>query len=101
MEETELNRKSRENILKIGFNTLSEIEEKVKSFRIMNQNAAKRRYIITRENIRDNSQKVIIPKAAEIDISATMLLRRQFKGDTIFKTFQPDEGIVIISDMAT
>jgi hypothetical protein len=101
MEETELNRKSRENILKIGFNTLSEIEDKVKSFRIMNQNAAKRRYIITRENIRDNSQKIIIPKAAEIDISATMLLRRQFKGDTIFKTFQPDEGIVIISDMAT
>lgn len=101
MEETELNRKSRENILKIGFNTLSEIEEKVKSFRIMNQNAAKRRYIITRENIRDNSQKIILPKAAEIDISATMLLRRQFKGDTIFKTFQPDEGIVIISDMAT
>ncbi len=101
MEETELNRKSRENILKIGFNTLSEIEEKVKSFRIMNQNAAKRRYIITRENIRDNNQKIIIPKAAEIDISATMLLRRQFKGDTILKTFQPDEGIVIISDMAT
>jgi hypothetical protein len=101
MEETELNRKSRENILKIGFNTLSELEEKVKSFRIMNQNAAKRRYIITRENIRDNNQKIIIPKAAEIDISATMLLRRQFKGDTILKTFQPDEGIVIISDMAT
>ncbi|MBP7284588.1 MAG: hypothetical protein KBA66_23585 [Leptospiraceae bacterium] len=101
MEETELNRKSRENILKIGFNTLSEIEEKVKAFRIMNQNAAKRRYVITRENIRDNSQKIILPKAAEIDISATMLLRRQFKGDTIFKTFQPDEGIVIISDMAT
>ncbi|MBK8394353.1 MAG: hypothetical protein IPL26_03790 [Leptospiraceae bacterium] len=101
MEDTELNRKSRENILKIGFNTLSEIEEKVKAFRIMNQNAAKRRYIITRENIRDNSQKIILPKAAEIDISATMLLRRQFKGDTIFKTFQPDEGIVIISDMAT
>ncbi len=101
MEETELNRKSRENILKIGFNTLSEVEEKVKSFRIMNQNAAKRRYIITRENIRDNNQKIILPKAAEIDISATMLLRRQFKGDTILKTFQPDEGIVIISDMAT
>jgi hypothetical protein len=101
MEETELNRKSRENILKIGFNTLSEVEEKVKSFRVMNQNAAKRRYIITRENIRDNNQKVILTKAAEIDISATMLLRRQFKGDTILKTFQPDEGIVIISDMAT
>ncbi len=101
MEETEINRKNRENILKIGFNTLVEIEEKVKAFRIMNQNAAKRRYIITRDNIRDNSQKIIIPKAAEIDISGAMLLRRNFKSDITFKTFQPDEGIVIISDMAT
>jgi hypothetical protein len=30
-----------------------------------------------------------------------MLLRRKFKGDSVFKTFQPDEGIVIISDMAS
>lgn len=101
MEETELNRKSRENILHIGYNTLNEIEEKVKAFRIMNQNAAKKRYIITRDAIKDSAGKHIIPKAAEIDLSATMLLRRKFKGDTVFKTFQPDEGIVIISDMAT
>ncbi|MCB1142083.1 MAG: hypothetical protein H7A24_09260 [Leptospiraceae bacterium] len=101
MEETEYNKKSRENILKIGFNSLSEIEEKVKSFRIMNQNAAKKRFIISREDIRDNTGKIILPKASEIDISATMLLRRKFKPDTIFKIFQPDEGIVIISDMTT
>ncbi|MCB1159429.1 MAG: hypothetical protein KDK45_18145, partial [Leptospiraceae bacterium] len=101
MEESEFNRKNRENILRIGFCTLDEIEEKVKAFRIMNQNAAKKRYLITRESIRDSSGKMVIPKAAEIDISAAKLLRRNFKGDTIFKTFQPDEGIVIISDMAS
>lgn len=101
MEDVEFRKGARENILKIGYNTLSEIEEKVKAFRIMNQNAAKKRYIITRENIRDNSGKIILPKAAEIDISAVMLLRRKFKPDTVFKIFQPDEGIVIISDMST
>lgn len=101
MEETEYNRKSRDNILKIGFCTLDEIEEKVKSFRIMNQNAVKKRYLITREDIKDSSGRIVIPKAAEIDVSIAKLLRRNFKGDTPFKTFQPDEGIVIISDMAT
>jgi hypothetical protein len=101
MEEVDFNKRTRENILKIGSNTLAEIEEKVKAFRVMNQNAAKKRFIITREAIKDNSGKVILPKAAEIDISATMLLRRKFKSDTVFKIFQPDEGIVIISDMTT
>lgn len=101
MEEAEFRKGARENILKIGYNTLYEIEEKVKAFRIMNQNAAKKRYIISRENIRDNSGKIILPKAAEIDISAVMLLRRKFKPETVFKIFQPDEGIVIISDMTT
>ncbi|MCE9500719.1 MAG: hypothetical protein K8R21_09495 [Leptospira sp.] len=103
MEDTEVEKKSRENILKIGFCTLDEIEEKVKSFRIMNQNAAKKRYLIIREDLIDpgSPNKVILPKAAEIDISAAKLLRRHFKGDRTFKTFQPDEGIVIISDMAS
>ncbi|NBU97470.1 MAG: hypothetical protein EBS19_04495 [Spirochaetia bacterium] len=101
MEESEYNKKSRENILKIGYNSLYEIEEKVKAFRVMNQNAAKKRFIISRENIRDNVGKILLQKAAEIDLSATMLLRRKFKPDTVFKIFQPDEGIVIISDMTT
>lgn len=101
MEESEYNKKSRENILKIGYNSLYEIEEKVKAFRVMNQNAAKKRFIISRENIRDNVGKILLQKASEIDLSATMLLRRKFKPDTVFKIFQPDEGIVIISDMTT
>ena len=67
----------------------------------MNKNAQKKRYIITREDIHDNRGKPIFLKAAEIDISGAKLLRRNFKADRIFKTFQPDEGIVVISDMTT
>ncbi|MBM9500215.1 hypothetical protein JWG45_04970 [Leptospira sp. 201903070] len=101
MEDTELEKRSRENVLKIGYCSLDEIEEKVKAFRVMNQNAAKKRYLITREPILDSNGKALFAKAAEIDISAAKLLRRQFKGNQMFKTFQPDEGIVIISDMTS
>ncbi len=101
MDEFESGRKTRENVLKIGFCTLDELEEKVKAFRVMNQNAAKKRYIITREPILDSNNKIILQKAQEIDVSVAKLLRRHFKGDHIIKTFQPDEGIVIISDMDT
>ncbi|PJZ69199.1 hypothetical protein CH373_14835 [Leptospira perolatii] len=101
MEDIELKKRTRENVLKIGFCNLDELEEKVKAFRVMNQNAAKKRYLITREPIVDAAGKVLIPKAAEIDISAAKLLRRHFKGTHEFKTFQPDEGIVIISDMTS
>ncbi|MCZ8239138.1 MAG: hypothetical protein O9346_14670 [Leptospiraceae bacterium] len=99
MEEKDLNKKSRENVLKIGYCTLDELEEKVKSFRIMNQNAVKKRYIITREPVLDSANKPILNKAQEIDVSSAKLLRRHFKGNHVVKTFQPDEGIVIISDM--
>ncbi|TGK31071.1 hypothetical protein EHQ12_03235 [Leptospira gomenensis] len=101
MEDTELEKRSRENVLKIGYCSLDEIEEKVKAFRVMNQNAAKKRYLITREPVLDNNGKPLLAKAAEIDISAAKLLRRHFKGSQMFKTFQPDEGIVIISDMTS
>jgi hypothetical protein len=99
MEESEASKKSRENVLKIGYCSLDELEEKVKAFRVMNQNAVKKRYIITREPVNDPNGKLIINKAQEIDVSVAKLLRRHFKGDYVIKTFQPDEGIVIISDM--
>ncbi|EMF79502.1 hypothetical protein LEP1GSC188_0679 [Leptospira weilii serovar Topaz str. LT2116] len=101
MEDTELEKRSRENVLKIGYCSLDEIEEKVKAFRVMNQNAVKKRYIITREPILDSGGGTILAKAGDIDISAAKLLRRHFKGSQMFKTFQPDEGIVIISDMTS
>jgi hypothetical protein len=101
MEEKEDSKKTRENVLKIGFCSLDELEEKIKAFRVMNQNALKKRYVITREPIFDTNRKLILEKAKEIDVSASKLLRRHFKGNHVIKTFQPDEGIVIISDMAT
>lgn len=99
MEETLHSRRSRENVLKIGYCSLDDLEEKVKAFRVMNQSATKKRYIITRDPVIDPSGKVILNKAQEIDVSSAKLLRRHFKGEHIIKTFQPDEGIVIISEM--
>ncbi|WP_244245420.1 hypothetical protein [Leptospira kemamanensis] len=101
MEETDIGKRKRENVLKIGYSTLDEIEEKVKAFRVMNQNAVKKRYLITRDPILDPQGKVLLAKAQEIDVSAAKLLRRHFKGVDMFKVFQPDEGLVIISDMST
>lgn len=100
-DQSEAGKRQRENVLKIGFATLDEIEEKVKAFRVMNQNAIKKRYIITRDPIFDGNGKTLLQKAQEIDVSAAKLLRRHFKGSDSFKVFQPDEGLVIISDMTT
>lgn len=90
-----------ENPLRIGVCTLDELEEKVRAFRIMNQSALKKRYILSREQIIDQGQNKILNKSEEIDISKAKLMRRNFAGSKVFKTFQPDEGIVIISDMSS
>ncbi len=92
---------SQSNVLKIGISTLSELEEKVKAFRTINLNVKKRRFILSREEIRDSSGTPIVKKGEEFDVSKVMLLKRGHKADDTFKTFQPDEGIVIISDMST
>jgi hypothetical protein len=89
-----------ENPLRIGITTLDELEEKVKAFRIINLSSLKKRFIISRENLyKPDSQELILEKGKEIDISKIKLLRKYFDGNYILKTFQPDEGIVIISDM--
>jgi hypothetical protein len=89
------------NILRIGSSTLVELEEKVKALRTINLNVKKRRFIICREDIKLASGEVIIPKGSDIDISKVMLLKRHFKPEHQIKTFQPDEGIVLVSDMST
>lgn len=89
-----------DNPLRIGINTLDELEEKVKAFRIMNLSSLKKRFLLSRENIYiPNSDQIIIEKGKEIDIHKVKLLRKYYEGNHIFKTFQPDEGIVLISDM--
>ncbi len=89
------------NILRIGSSTLVELEEKVKALRTINLNVKKRRFIICREDIKLASGEVIIPKGSDIDISKVMLLKRHFKPEHQIRTFQPDEGIVLVSDMST
>ncbi len=89
-----------ENPLRIGINTLDELEEKIKAFRIINLSSLKKRFIISRENVYiPETNEKILEKGKEIDISKIKILRKYFSGDKIFKTFQPDEGIVLISDM--
>ena len=100
MEETPRQQQIRENVLKVGICSLDEMEDKVKSFRVMNGNSGKKRYMISREEVKDPNGVVILKKAQEIDISSAKLLRRHFKSDHKFKTFQPDEGILIVSDMS-
>lgn len=93
--------RKRENPLRIGISDLDELEEQIKAFRIMNQSALKKRYIVSREDIFPPGQggTPILKKGEEIDISRAKLLRRHFAGDHIFRCFHPDEGIVIVSDM--
>lgn len=89
------------NILHIGSSSLNELDEKVKALRTINLNVKKRRFVIAREDIKTPAGDILVPKGGDIDISKVMLLRRHFKGDQIIKTFQPDEGIVLVSDMST
>lgn len=93
--------RKKENPLRIGVCTLDELEEKIKAFRIMNQSALKKRYILSRDLVKAPGGEVILQKSSEIDISRAKLLRRHFMGSQVFKSFQPDEGIVIISDMSS
>ena len=87
------------NVLRIGFSTLQELDEKVKAIRTINLNARKKRFIIAREDILDDKGNVLVKKGEDLSLPKVMQLRRSFKSDHIIKTFQPDEGIVLISDM--
>ncbi len=89
------------NPLRIGICNLNELEERSKAFRIMNQTSNKKRYLLSREEIKFAGQQTILKKSSEIDISIAKLLRRHYPSNHFIKMFQPDEGIVIVSDMKT
>lgn len=89
------------NVLNIGTSTLSELAEKVRAFRTINQNVRKRRFLISREDIVGQNGEILVSKGEDIDVSKVILLKRHFRSDHILKTFQPDEGIVILSDMSS
>lgn len=88
-----------ENPLRIGITTLDELEEKVRSFRIMNFSSLKKRFLLFREAVLSpKTQEILVEKGKEASVETVKILRRHFRGDTEFKTYQPDEGIVLISD---
>ncbi|HMU85022.1 MAG TPA: hypothetical protein PKC35_16870, partial [Leptospiraceae bacterium] len=78
--------RKKENPLRIGVCSLDELEEKVKAFRIMNQTALKKRYVLSREDIITSAGEMIVQKRSEVDISRAKLMRRHFQGDKILKT---------------
>lgn len=86
------------NILRIGVANLSELEELVKAFRLMNQYSKRRRFVVSREDLKDNYGNIIVEKARDINISVVKLLQRNFKPDTDFKIFSSDEGIAIVTN---
>ncbi|MDH5716745.1 MAG: hypothetical protein OEZ22_03790 [Spirochaetia bacterium] len=87
------------NILKVGINSLKELEEKIKALRTINLHSKRKRYIISRTEIPDNSGNLIMQKGEDFDYPKTMLLKRFYKPGFMFKTFQPNEGITIVSSM--
>ena len=93
--------KQANNVLRVGISTLDEIEEKIKAFRIMNRDTRQKRYLISRENVYNQNHKLILKKTDDIDVVKAKLLRRSFRGSHTFKTFQPDEGIVVVSDASS
>lgn len=93
--------KTTSNVLKIGTTSISELEDKVKAFRTINLNVKKRRFIVSREDLNNSNGNPIVKRGEDIDISKVKLLRRTMKAETQIKTFQPDEGIVLITDMSS
>ncbi len=93
-------KKPTSNVLKIGISELDSLEEKVRAFININLTAKNKRFIISREEVLDKDGKILLNKGEDIDFPKVKLLKRIFKEKTI-KTFQPDEGVVIISDMSS
>lgn len=88
------------NVLKIGISDLSTLEEKVRAFININLTVKNKRFVISREEVSDSEGKIILQKGEDIDIPKVKLMKRLFK-DKVIKTFQPDEGVVIVSDMSS
>ncbi|MDH5655325.1 MAG: hypothetical protein OEZ34_05425 [Spirochaetia bacterium] len=89
------------NPLRIGIASLQELEEMMKSYRIMNHSCLKRRYIMSRENVEDEEGKVFLEKGDDITSIHLKKMRRKERGHVISKIFLPDEGIVTVSDQIT
>jgi hypothetical protein len=94
-----MSERRQKNVLKIGINTLEELDLKVKAFRYINPVSRQKRFILASEDIIDEDGNQIAAKGDELDAAKIMLMRRYFKPTKSFKTYQPDVGIVLVSEM--
>jgi len=86
------------NPLRVGICTLYELEERLKAFRIMNRISLKKRFMMSREKIVAESGEVLLSKAEDIDLKIVKKLRSDHHGSMLLNIYQPDEGIVVVSD---
>jgi len=87
------------NVLKIGLSTLGEIEEKVKAFRIINPASYQKRFIVAAQEIKDKEGNILIAKGEAIDLAKVIMMRRFFAVGDVFKTYQPDVAIALVTEM--
>ena len=88
------------NPLSLAICSIDILENRLKQIQTMNRIATKKRFVLSRQDIVDTNGKLIVKRAQEIDLPLIKRLRYFLPGNTIIKIFQPDEGIVIVSDFS-
>lgn len=90
------------NPLRMGITGTEELEEKIKAFRTINGSAIKKRYLLSRQKLTDQSgQELLLEPGTEIDMAKAKQIRRFYHGSMELKTYQPDEGISVVSDLSS
>lgn len=88
------------NPLGMGVCSVDEIVDRVRAFRQMNSGSIRQRFILSREDIPDpeNDKNFLLSRGDEIDLNQAKNLVKLLPPGYFIKTYQPDEGITIISD---
>lgn len=91
-----------DNPLRMGITGTEEIEEKIKAFRTINGSSIKKRYLLSRQSLSvPGGEEVLLEPGMEIDMAKAKQIRRYYHGSVPLKTFQPDEGIAVVSDLSS
>jgi hypothetical protein len=87
-----------ENPLRIGICSLYDLEERLKAFRLMNRKGLKKRYVLSREEVRSPEGELLLQKGQDIEIADIKRIKEKVHGSRNIKIYQPDEGIALVSD---
>ena len=86
----------------MGITGTEELEEKIKAFRTINASAIKKRFLLSRQELAiPGGDEVLLEPGMEIDMPKAKQVRRHYHGSTPLKTYQPDEGIAVVSDLSS